>query len=119
MNFVVKHAKKLVPEWSIPGAVDFRAALRRGALGSFAPPAIEPDDIAFLQYTGGTTGVPKAAMLTHRNIVANIQQHHAHLSAVLGDGQDVVITAIPLFHIYALTVCCRLAIKIGAANVLI
>lgn len=119
VNFLVKLVKNLVPDWSIAGVVDFRAALRRGARGSFAPPAIEPDDIAFLQYTGGTTGVPKAAMLTHRNIVANFQQHHAHLSAVLGDGQDVVITAIPLFHIYALTVSCLLAIKIGAANVLI
>ncbi|HEY8212769.1 MAG TPA: AMP-binding protein [Methylocystis sp.] len=119
VNFMVKRVKKLVPEWSIPGAIDFRAALRRGAHRAFAPPAIAPDDIAFLQYTGGTTGVPKAAMLTHCNVVANIQQHHAHLSAVLGDGQDVVITAIPLFHIYALTVSCLLAIKIGAANVLI
>ncbi|MBM3551420.1 MAG: AMP-binding protein [Alphaproteobacteria bacterium] len=119
VNFVIKYVKGLVPAWSIPGAVEFRTALRRGANLAWTGPSIEPDDIAFLQYTGGTTGVPKGAMLLHRNIVANLQQHHAHLHAVLGEGRDVVITAIPLFHIYALTVSCLLAIKIGAINVLI
>jgi long-chain acyl-CoA synthetase len=119
VNFVIKYVKGLVPPWSIPGAVEFRTALRRGANLAWTGPSIEPDDIAFLQYTGGTTGVPKGAMLLHRNIVANLQQHHAHLHAVLGEGRDVVITAIPLFHIYALTVSCLLAIKIGAVNVLI
>ncbi len=119
VNFVVKYVKGLVPAWSISGAVEFRTALRRGANLAWTAPSIEPDDIAFLQYTGGTTGVPKGAMLMHRNIVANLQQHHAHLNAVLREGRDVVITAIPLFHIYALTVSCLLAIKVGAANVLI
>lgn len=119
VNFVVKYIKGLVPAWSIRGAVKFRIALRRGANLAWTAPSIEPDDIAFLQYTGGTTGVPKGAMLTQRNIVANLQQHHAHLNAVLREGRDVVITAIPLFHIYALTVSCLLAIKVGAANVLI
>ena len=119
VNFVVKYVRRLVPAWSIPGAVKFRIALRRGANLAWTAPSIEPDDIAFLQYTGGTTGVPKGAMLMHRNIVANLQQHHAHLNAVLREGRDVVITAIPLFHIYALTVSCLLAIKVGAANVLI
>ena len=119
VNFVVRYVKRLVPAWSIPGAVKFRIALRRGANLAWTAPSIEPDDIAFLQYTGGTTGVPKGAMLSHRNIVANLQQHHAHLNAVLREGRDVVITAIPLFHIYALTVSCLLAIKVGAANVLI
>ncbi len=119
VNFVVKYVRRLVPAWNIPGAVKFCAALRRGANLAWTAPSIEPDDIAFLQYTGGTTGVPKGAMLLHRNIVANLQQHHAHLNAVLREGRDVVITAIPLFHIYALTVSCLLAIKVGAANVLI
>ena len=81
--------------------------------------ALGPEDIAFLQYTGGTTGVPKGAVLTHRNIVANLQQHHAQINSVLQEGGDIVITALPLFHIYALTISCLLAFKIGAANVLI
>lgn len=119
VNFVVKYVKGLVPRWSIPGAVDFSAALRKGATLVWRPAPVEPDDVAFLQYTGGTTGVPKGAMLTHRNIVANLLQNHAFLGPALQEGRDVVITALPIFHIYALTVSCLLAVKVGAANVLI
>jgi long-chain acyl-CoA synthetase len=82
-------------------------------------PSIEPEDIDFLQNTGGTTGVPKGAVLTHRNIVANLVQHHAFLAPKLKDGGDIAITAIPIFHILALTISCLLAFKNGAKNVLI
>ena len=119
VNLVVKFVRRLVPKWSIPNAVGFSKALRKGASIPWRPESIGPEDTAFLQYTGGTTGIPKAAVLTHRNIVANVQQHHAQLSPVLQEGRDIVITALPLFHIYALTVSCLLPFKIGAANVLI
>lgn len=119
INFAVKYVKGLVPKWNIPSAVRFLTALREGASLDWRPAAVGPDDIAFLQYTGGTTGVPKGAILTHRNIIANLQQHRAQLNPVLQDGRDIVITALPLFHIYALTVSCLLPFKIGAANVLI
>ncbi|MBM3641593.1 MAG: AMP-binding protein [Alphaproteobacteria bacterium] len=118
-NFAIKYVKRLTPAWRIGGAVPLRAALRQGASLTWSAPTIAPDDLAFLQYTGGTTGAPKGAMLTQRNIVANLVQHHAQLSKVLGDGDDIVVTPIPLFHIYALTVACLLTIKIGGANVLI
>ncbi len=119
VNFLVKYVKRLLPKWSIPNAVRFLAALRKGKTLPWWHEMIDPDDIAFLQYTGGTTGVPKGAVLTHRNIVANLRQHHAFLSPMLLEGRDVTITALPLFHIYALTVSCLLVFKIGAANVLI
>ena len=119
INFFVKYVKKLAPKWSIANAITFRCALRGGAPLRWRPDPIAPHDIAFLQYTGGTTGVPKGAMLTHRNIVANLQQHHAQIGPALRGDRDIVITALPLFHIYALTVSCLLAVKIGAANVLI
>jgi len=119
VNFYVKFVKRLVPRWSIPNAIGFLRTLGKGAAIPWRPKPIGPEDIAFLQYTGGTTGVPKGAVLTHRNIVANLQQHHAQLNSVLQEGHDIVITALPLFHIYALTVSCLLAFKIGAANVLI
>ena len=119
VNFLVKYIKRLAPKWSIANAITFSDALRSGASRRWLPGPIAPHDIAFLQYTGGTTGVPKGAMLTHRNIVANLQQHHAQIGPALQGGRDIVITALPLFHIYALTVSCLLAVKIGAANVLI
>jgi long-chain acyl-CoA synthetase len=119
INFFIKYVKKLAPKWSIANAIAFRDALRGGAPLCWRPDPIAPHDIAFLQYTGGTTGVPKGAMLTHRNIVANLQQHHAQIGPALLSGRDIVITALPLFHIYALTVSCLLAVEIGAANVLI
>jgi long-chain acyl-CoA synthetase len=118
-NFALKFVKRLLPKWNIPSAVRFLTALREGAGLSWRPEPIGPEDIAFLQYTGGTTGVPKGAVLTHRNIVANLQQHHAQINSVLQEGRDIVITALPLFHIYALTISCLLAFKNGAANVLI
>ena len=119
VNFFVKYVKRLVPSWRIPGAMFFLDALHQGKALPWQAETIEPEDIAFLQYTGGTTGTPKGAVLTHRNIVANLVQHHAFLAAKLQDGKDIAITALPLFHILALTVSCLLAFKIGARNVLI
>ncbi|MFI5011560.1 MAG: AMP-binding protein [Hyphomicrobiales bacterium] len=119
VNFIIKFVKRMVPAWNIPGAVSFRSALKRGADTPWSPPDVGPDDIAFLQYTGGTTGVPKGAMLTHRNLVANLQQAHAWLKNVLEEGRETIITALPLYHIFALTANCLTFFKIGAKNVLI
>lgn len=119
VNVVVKYIKRLVPPWRMTNAIFFLDALNHGKALTWREPPIEPQDIALLQYTGGTTGAPKGAVLTHRNIVANLVQHHAFLAPKLQDGKDVVITAIPLFHILALTVSCLLVFKIGAKNVLI
>ena len=109
----------MVPAWNISGAVSFRSALARGAEVPWTPVDVGPGDIAFLQYTGGTTGVPKGAMLAHRNLVANLQQAHAWLKNVLVEGGETVITALPLYHIFALTANCLTFFKICATNVLI
>jgi long-chain acyl-CoA synthetase len=119
VNFVVKHVKRLVPVWKLVGAVSFRHALALGRGHAWEPLDIAPEDIAFLQYTGGTTGVPKGAMLTHRNLAANLQQAHAWLRNVLKEGEEIVITPLPLYHIFALTANCLIFLKIGAMNVLI
>ncbi|MDP2793702.1 MAG: long-chain-fatty-acid--CoA ligase [Sulfurisoma sp.] len=119
VNFVVKHVKKMVPAWTLPAAVPWARALRRGAAAPFAAPEVGHDDIAFLQYTGGTTGVSKGAILTHRNIIANLQQAHAWLKATVKEGEEVIITALPLYHIFALTANCLTFFKLGATNVLI
>lgn len=108
-----------MPAWRIPRAIPFKTALQLGAKAPFDPVEVGPDDLAFLQYTGGTTGRPKGAMLTHGNIVANIQQAHAWLRPVLEEGREVVITALPLYHIFALTANCLTFLKIGATDVLI
>jgi len=99
--------------------VSFKSVLRRGAAQTFEPVDVSPDDLAFLQYTGGTTGVPKGAMLSHGNIIANLQQSHAWLKPVLEEGREIIITALPLYHIFALTANCLVFLKIGATNVLI
>jgi long-chain acyl-CoA synthetase len=119
VNAVVRHVKKMVPTWRIPGAITFKSALRSGGSRRFEPVDVQPDEIAFLQYTGGTTGVPKGAMLTHRNMVANVQQGHAWLKPVLAEGRETIITALPLYHIFALMANCLTFTKIGATNVLI
>ncbi|WP_414474424.1 AMP-binding protein [Microvirga sp. M2] len=119
VNFTIKHVKKLVPPWSIPHAVPFRAALSQGAKLSWNPADPGPEDIAFLQYTGGTTGVPKGAMLTHRNLIANVQQANAWLQSFLQEGEETVVTALPLYHIFALTANCLVFFKIGARDILI
>lgn len=119
VNAVVKHLRKMVPPWSIPGAVSFLSALRDGAKETWLPADVAHDDLAFLQYTGGTTGVPKGAMLTHGNVVCNLMQCHAWLKPAMRDGCQTAITALPLYHIFALTANCLMFFKIGARNVLI
>ncbi|MCW0375575.1 long-chain fatty acid--CoA ligase [Xanthomonas sacchari] len=121
VNFVLKYVKKLVPDYDIPNAIRFRDALTLGRLHTLPQIDIEPDDIAFLQYTGGTTGVAKGAMLTHRNLVANMLQAGAWISATgkLEEGKEVIITALPLYHIFALTANGLVFMKLGGLNHLI
>jgi long-chain acyl-CoA synthetase len=119
VNLVVKHVKKMVPAYHLPAAVSFKKALSLGANHSFKKVASTLNDPAFLQYTGGTTGVSKGAELTHGNIVANMQQISAWMKPKLVESQEIVITALPLYHIFALTVNCLAMLKIGAHNVLI
>lgn len=119
VNLVVKHVKKMVPAFHLPGAVSFKKALTLGANHSFKKVESTLDEPAFLQYTGGTTGVSKGAELTHGNIVANMQQISAWMKPKLVERQEIVITALPLYHIFALTVNCLAMLKIGAHNVLI
>lgn len=118
-NFVLRRVKKAVPKWELPGHVRLKQALRLGSRQSYQPVNIQQDDLAFLQYTGGTTGVPKSAMLSHGNMLANLMQAYVWVRAVVRDGKECVITALPLYHIFALTANCMLFIKLGARNVLI
>jgi len=118
-NFVVKHVKKMVPEWHLPNPVPFNSALAGGRGKPLAEPPLGHDDLAFLQYTGGTTGVSKGAMLTHGNIVSNLLQSSAWWGQDLREGQEIIITALPLYHIFALTGNCLTFMKIGAQNILI
>jgi long-chain acyl-CoA synthetase len=118
-NFVIRHVKKLVPEYRIDGAIGFNDALRRGANGKPPKPEVTADDIAFLQYTGGTTGVAKGAMLTHRNMIANMQQASAWIGTDMREGEEAIVTALPLYHIFALTANCLTFMKLGGHNHLI
>ena len=119
VNFVVRHVKKLVPAWRIPAASGFNSALAIGRSHGWKPVALTQDDIAFLQYTGGTTGVSKGAMLTHANIAANVTQAYNWIKPVVREGQEFIITALPLYHIFALTANCLTFLMIGARNLLI
>jgi long-chain acyl-CoA synthetase len=119
INFVLKYIKKQVPDFSIPSAIRFDEALRRGRRHNLPAVDIAPSDLAFLQYTGGTTGVSKGAMLTHRNIVANMQQSGSWIGGNLTEGQEIIITALPLYHIFSLTANCMIFMKIGGLNHLI
>ena len=119
VNFTVRYVKKLVPDYDLPGAIGFREALARGERHRLPAADIRADDIAFLQYTGGTTGVAKGAMLTHRNLVANMQQSSAWISRDIQPGKEVIITALPLYHLFALTSNCLVFMKFGGLNVLI
>ena len=118
-NFLVRKVKKMVPAYSLPGSVDFRQMLAGGALAAFKPVNIQPNDLAFLQYTGGTTGVSKGAMLTHLNILANAKQGQVWCDPFL-DKDDILIsiTAIPLYHIFALGSCLGF-VGMGGTNVLV
>ena len=119
VNFVLRYIRKMVPDYDIPGAIRFREVLAAGKKNPLPDVSISPEDIAFLQYTGGTTGVAKGAMLTHRNMVANMQQASAWVSKQAKPGQEVIITALPLYHIFALTANGLVFTKFGAKNVLI
>ena len=122
VNAVVRHVRKQVPPWRIGGAVDFRTALREGRHLELEKVALGHDDIAFLQYTGGTTGVAKGAMLTHGNICANVLQAEAWVRAFVDGsaaGAGTVVTAIPLYHIFALTANCMVFMRLGWHDVLI
>src|SRR6202162_2243069 len=123
VNFVVRRVKKLVPAWNLPGHASFNAAIRQGARETLKPVKQSPDDIAFLQYTGGTTGVAKGAMLLHRNLIANVLQSEVWLNPGRKNRPDidqfVTVVALPLYHIFALTVCGLLSIRTGGMGILI
>ncbi len=120
VNTVVKYVKRLVPPYNIPGAVSFKEALAKGALLKWERPVIDPEDLAVLQYTGGTTGVAKGAQLSHRNIIAHNQMiTHWFKPYMTEDHKDIMITAIPMYHIFALTVNGTLMYSTGVKNVLI
>jgi long-chain acyl-CoA synthetase len=119
IDFVVRRVKKLVPPWRIDGAISLRSALAEGRRRKLDTVAIGHDDIAFLQYTGGTTGVAKGAMLQHRNIIANLLQAGAWVRPFLGEQAHVVITPLPLYHIFSLTANCLTFMTLGGENVLI
>ncbi|MFZ9965731.1 MAG: AMP-binding protein [Steroidobacteraceae bacterium] len=119
VNFVVRKVKKLVPAWRLPGHLGFTEVVARGAAHRLKAVEVGPEDVLFLQYTGGTTGVSKGAVLTHRNLVANTLQMIAWLPELQNQGESVVITALPLYHIFALTTNCLVFTAVGGENVLI
>ena len=118
-NLVVKYVKKMVPRWHIDGAVAFNAALAAGKQLALDPVPLTQNDIAFLQYTGGTTGVPKGAMLSHGNMLANLEQISAWISSEFKEGREIIVTPLPLYHVFALTANLLTFVKWGALNVLI
>ncbi|HEY8520243.1 MAG TPA: AMP-binding protein [Gammaproteobacteria bacterium] len=119
VNLAVKHVKRLVPEWRLPGAIRYRDALRQGAARAFTPVESRGSDIAFLQYTGGTTGRSKGAMLTHRNLVANTLQAAAWARPFYEHDAGVVVTPLPLYHVYSLTANLFCFMELGGHNLLI
>jgi long-chain acyl-CoA synthetase len=119
VNAAVKHLRRMVPDWRIEGAIAFRTALARGRARELPAPRHGADDLAFLQYTGGTTGRPKGAMLTHGNMMANLAQTRAWAGAALAEGKETVITALPLYHVFSLTANLLLFASLGGTNVLI
>lgn len=119
VNFVAKYVKKMIPEYNLPSAIPFKRVMQEGQNLALEKVELNHSDIAFLQYTGGTTGVAKGAVLTHRNLVANILQAHAWLSNVVQPGNEIIITALPLYHIFSLTANCMVFCKTGGLNVLI
>ena len=119
VDFVIRRVKRMVPAWSLPGHVRLGDALRAGRQAPFTEVPLSQRDLACLQYTGGTTGVAKAAMLSHGNLVANLNQAHAWIKPLVKDGEECIVTALPLYHIFALTANCLTFMKIGASNLLI
>jgi len=119
INLVVKHVKKMVPDFSLPGSYDFKQCLSQGDISKYTRPTITQEDFAFLQYTGGTTGVAKGAILTHGNMVANLQQVSEWIEPFIEKGKEHIITALPLYHIFSLLANCMFFMKVGGLNHLI
>lgn len=119
INFVAKHIKKMVPEFSFPNQVAFRDALKLGGTTPFTPVAVEPSDVAVLQYTGGTTGVAKGAMLMHSNIVSNMKQMDDRIGELTDIGAETYVAPLPLYHIYAFTIHCMMLVCTGNHSILI
>lgn len=119
VNLVVKYVKKMVPAYNLPGEIKFNTALKEGAKHKLVRPPVASADVAFLQYTGGTTGVSKGATLSHRNIISNMEQIFAWVGSAFIPGKEIIITALPLYHIFALTVNCLAIFKVGGKNILI
>lgn len=119
VNAVVKYVKKLVPKWNIPGSVSFKTVIATGLELPYRFVTVNLQDIAFLQYTGGTTGVAKGAILTHGNMVANVCQAKAWIGFGLNTGKEIIITALPLYHIFSLTANCLTFTCLGGLNILI
>ena len=119
VNFAVKYVKKMVPKFHLAKAIRFNTVLAKGANLAYTPVLLKGEDLAFLQYTGGTTGVAKGAMLTHRNMVANLEQAKAAIRPLLEEGKELVVTALPLYHIFALTANCLTFLTLGGTNLLI
>jgi long-chain acyl-CoA synthetase len=119
VNFVIKNVKKMVPAYNLPNAMDFMECLAKGDADKFKKVEVKLEDTAFLQYTGGTTGVAKGAILTHKNIVANMVQARAWIKNLITDGKEILITPLPLYHIFSLTANCFIFNSVGALNVLI
>ena len=126
VNLVVRHVKKMVPPWALPGAVRFNDAIAQGRGKPLAPVQVGHEGVAFLQYTGGTTGVSKGATLTHRNVIANLLQSEVWMQPALNNPakgpppeQLVWVCALPLYHIFALTACCLVGMRLGGMNVLV
>ncbi|MFT6208067.1 MAG: long-chain acyl-CoA synthetase [Colwellia sp.] len=119
INSVLRHVKKQVPAFNFPGAVRFNQAMTKGVKLTFKPVKVVGSDLAFLQYTGGTTGPSKGAMLTHRNMVANLEQSNAATKNIYEVGKEIMVTALPLYHVYALTSNCLCFMPFGGTNILI
>jgi len=119
VNLVVKHVKKLIPEHKLKNYIEFKQVIAQGNASAYKKPAVVGDDLAFLQYTGGTTGVSKGAMLSHRNMIANLEQAAGCLDPLLTKGQEFIVTALPLYHIFALTANFLMFMKYGGTNLLI
>jgi len=119
VNFLVKRVKKMVPAYHLANAISYKSVMKAGAKLTLEPVTLTQNDIAFLQYTGGTTGVAKGAVLTHRNMVANLMQSGAWLGNIIEEGKEIIITALPLYHIFSLTANCMVFVRLGGKNVLI
>ncbi|MDX1909386.1 MAG: AMP-binding protein [Bacteroidia bacterium] len=118
-NYVVRKVRKMVPAWSLPGSITFNQALKSGAVMSLTRPAVSIGQVAAIQYTGGTTGVSKGAMLSHRNLIANMLQVRAWMGHFVREGEEYLLTPLPMYHIYSFTVNCLCGMMIGACCVLV